>query len=49
MTLCTHRFLDLVDGAPCTREDHPDQPSGHVYASSSGSHVDDRHPDGGHG
>lgn len=38
---------DLV----CTRtDDHdPDAIGGHTYMSSSGSHVNDRHADGGHG
>jgi hypothetical protein len=49
MSLCTHLYLDLVDGSPCTREDHPQDPGGHVYASSRGSEVDDRHREGGHG
>lgn len=31
----------------CTRTEHPDDPRGHVYESTSAG--DDRHDDGGHG
>lgn len=47
--MCQHRIAggELV----CTRTDphDPDAPGGHIYQSNSGSDVDDRHPEGGHG
>ena len=45
--MCEHRFLDNPDGLLCTRQDV--HAVGHTYASSSGSSVDDRHTEGGHG
>lgn len=46
---CTHRYLDSPDGAPCTRDAHPENPGGHVYASANGSDLNDRHGEQGHG
>lgn len=37
---CDHRYLDLVDGAPCIRDPHPANPGGHVY---DGANVPDAH------
>jgi hypothetical protein len=34
-------------GLPCTRDDHPAEPRGHIY--ETGSWVDDSHAEGGHG
>lgn len=34
-------------GLTCTRPTHDGR--GHVYVATSGSNVDDRHTDGGHG
>lgn len=45
--MCDHRFLDDPDGLVCTREDPHDV--GHTYATASGSEVNDKHPEGGHG
>lgn len=42
---CTHTLFNL-GGTPCTRPDA--HTSGHVYVSSTGSEVDDRHTGGGH-
>lgn len=33
----------------CTAGDHPDNPRGHVFRSSTGSEIDDKHSEGGHG
>lgn len=48
---CLHRRDNAPDGMACTREDPHDADAlgGHVYRSSSGSDVDDRHTEGGHG
>ena len=46
MTVCAHLFDDT--GLQCTREDHPQEPRGHVYHSTSddlGDHG--RHSDEG--
>ena len=40
MTTCAHRFLDLADGLPCSRPEHPDHPHDHVYLGTS---VADQH------
>lgn len=45
--MCDHRMLNDPTGLTCTRDDCDGR--GHVYHSSSGSQVDDKHPDGGHG
>lgn len=40
---CTHTLGSLTCTRPAGHE------HGHVYVSSSGSHLDDRHEEGGHG
>lgn len=47
--ICAHRYLDNVDGLPCIREDHPENPGGHVYKDGRGSELNDRHGEEGHG
>lgn len=42
-----NRCAALLGNLRCTRNEHDGR--GHVYVSSSGSDVDDRHTDGGHG
>lgn len=42
---CGHRVA-VGAGMVCIRGRHPYNPGGHVYVSSSGSHVPDRHRDG---
>lgn len=37
---CSHRYLDALDGSPCTILEHPLNPGGHVYA---GANVPDKH------
>ncbi|WP_203338600.1 hypothetical protein [Nocardioides limicola] len=45
--VCQHQLWDAPDGLRCARPTgHSD---GHVYLDSSGSSVNDRHADGGHG
>jgi tetrahydromethanopterin S-methyltransferase subunit A len=44
-TPCRHR----LSGLPCVnREPHTGNGRGCVHVSASGSHVDDRHREGGH-
>jgi hypothetical protein len=45
--MCEARLYngDLV----CVAGEHSSNPRGHVYRSSSGSDVDDKHSEGGHG
>lgn len=42
---CDHH-ITVGAGMVCIRGRHPYNPNGHVYVSSSGSHVPDRHRDG---
>lgn len=42
---CDHR-VSVGSGMVCIRGRHPFNPNGHVYVSSAGSHVPDRHRDG---
>jgi hypothetical protein len=44
---CTHRLGALV--CDRTTAHDPDAVGGHTYSSASGSSVDDRHTEGGHG
>jgi hypothetical protein len=46
--MCQHT-LDDAGLLLCTREAHPENPGGHVYVSSTGSDLDDRHGEVGHG
>ena len=47
---CDHRLGGAPDGLPCTNPNpHPGHGRGCTHESNSGSWVDDRHADGGHG
>jgi hypothetical protein len=49
MTACTHTIGDQPNGLRCQLDEHPDHPNGHCYQSGSGSELDDRHGEQGHG
>lgn len=46
---CEHTLCNVPDGPACENPQPHDPGRGCIYVSSTGSHVNDHHTEGGHG